>query len=156
MSRNILFEDLSHSCPMLQMCGTRLIAMICLFWGKAEARPSVGNLYGQANPSLHFVMIISRRRSYHPHLSWLSPLSTVDNLSIMDPNDPFIQSCKNFRDYPKCLMGHNALSHTARAYQERLVNRTDDLFNERRAAVDFLDIEHSAPGMCLHTPNNLY
>jgi hypothetical protein len=75
---------------------------------------------------------------------------------MMNPSDPFIQSCKDFRDYPTCLIGQTPRSYTARAYQERLVNRTHDLFSERRAAVDFLDIEHSAPGMCLNTPNDLY
>ena len=64
----------------------------------------------------------------------------------MGPDDPFHKSCENFRKYPKCLVRHEALTHTAEAYYERLINQSGRLFNERQAAVDLLEVGACAQG----------
>jgi hypothetical protein len=60
----------------------------------------------------------------------------------------FYQSCDNFQKYPKNLIGQNALSHTLQAYLARLDNRSGrlQLFDERKAAVDFWDLKKGDTG----------
>ncbi|KAH8707101.1 hypothetical protein GQ44DRAFT_831069 [Phaeosphaeriaceae sp. PMI808] len=62
----------------------------------------------------------------------------------MDTNGVFIRSCEDYLNYPKNLIQHDALSHTIKAYHERLEFHSKSLFNEKpkQAAVDFLDLNN--------------
>jgi hypothetical protein len=65
----------------------------------------------------------------------------------MDLNNPFFRSCQDFASYPNNLIRHNALSHTAQAYNERLISQSERLFSGRQAAVDFLEVDENTRSM---------
>jgi hypothetical protein len=54
----------------------------------------------------------------------------------------FVASCTEFRDYPKNLTQHSALTHSTAGYFDRLKTQSKDLFRDvqdKKVAVDFLD-----------------
>jgi len=72
---------------------------------------------------------------------------SVDNLWLLSTArfpfsgamDAFGRSCEGYRDYPKNLTQHSALSHSTERYFDRLVDQSKYLFQSRKIAVDFLD-----------------
>jgi hypothetical protein len=54
--------------------------------------------------------------------------------------ESLIQSCNSFEQYPQNILRHDALSHTLKAFSNRLESQANRLFNERQAAIDLLNI----------------
>lgn len=66
--------------------------------------------------------------------------------------ESLIQCCENYLQYPQNLIHHDALSHNLKAYCDRLGTQTGRLFNERQAAVDFLDLDGQEQGKATRDP----
>ncbi|KAH7393821.1 hypothetical protein DE146DRAFT_660113 [Phaeosphaeria sp. MPI-PUGE-AT-0046c] len=58
--------------------------------------------------------------------------------------ESFLESCEDYKNYPNNHIPQNALSHTLQAYHDRLDSRKNDLFDERKAAVDFWDLSRGS------------
>ncbi|CAI6340154.1 unnamed protein product [Periconia digitata] len=72
--------------------------------------------------------------------------------------ETLLQSCENFDHYPRNVVQNAVLSHTLRSYYDRLKSEEKLLFNEKQAAVDFLDSGHSSHGFistCMTSLANL-
>ena len=53
--------------------------------------------------------------------------------------DVLLQSLESYPDYPQNVLRLDLLSHTLKSYFQRLQEHSDRLFDEKNAAVDFLD-----------------
>jgi hypothetical protein len=63
--------------------------------------------------------------------------------------DLLFQSCKDSSEYPQNLVHHDALSYNLKMHRRRLSDQGNRLFNESRAAVDFLDLNDGHKGKLL-------
>ncbi|KAH7356218.1 hypothetical protein BKA66DRAFT_250388 [Pyrenochaeta sp. MPI-SDFR-AT-0127] len=62
----------------------------------------------------------------------------------MNVERPFARSCRQFQDYPKNLLQHHVLYHSVQAFNKRLSDDRYRLFDEQKAAVNFLDLNETS------------
>ena len=60
--------------------------------------------------------------------------------------ESLFRSCERSKDYPENLIRQKSLSHSLKAYSDRLRSQGESLFDEPQAAVDFWDLEKGDQG----------
>lgn len=60
--------------------------------------------------------------------------------------ESFYRSCENHLTYPQNLVAQDLPTHTLQAHYDRLEKRSELLFDEHEAAVDFWDLKRGENG----------
>lgn len=70
--------------------------------------------------------------------------------------DHLTESCRQHDTYPMNLVSHDALKDTLKAYHDRLTDNGNRLFDQRKALVEFIDLDRGERGKFIHQRSAYY